>query len=174
MTTRTALPTNFDINPHYMFTVSHKLDAETTYNVLGQLKSIDISGSADKKEFKRVGDANATARYGSQTYDVTLAIYFDNDIEEVAALLGYRKPAGTGGWVGTESISFSPSNISDLKIEAWTGTTTAATLRTTETLADFRPGTIKFGIDSEGDARIAEITGTCDSYTIVPVAGLVS
>jgi hypothetical protein len=167
---RTALPT-FDIRPHYHYLVKNKLDADTAYTIVGQLKNIQVNGQADQKTFKRVGDVNATKRAGSIAWDVTITLFADNDIEEVARALGTKKPA-TGGWIGTETITLDPTKITDLQIEGYDGTGVSAVLQTTETLPNFTPAGLKAGVDAESDARTFEITGSCDSWSLAPSAAL--
>jgi hypothetical protein len=171
MTTRTDVLPTFDINAHYKYLVYQKLDADTAYQLLGQLKNIDVNGQADQKEYKRVGDQNATKRAGSIAWDVTVVLYDDNDFEEVARCLGAAKPS-SGGWIGTETVILDPTKISDFQIKKFDGVTTAANLLSTESLSNFKPAGLKAGIDAEGDARTYEISGSIDSWQWSPQAGM--
>ena len=105
---------------------------------------------------------------GSITTNVTLHIYVENDVTELARALGVVKPGG--GWAGTEEIDLDPSFIADFKVDNYDGTDSASLLVFTEYLNEFQPNKLTMNLEAEGDVRIAEMSGTAVAYYIVPVA----
>ena len=85
-------------------------------------------------------------------------------------MLGYIRPGG--GWLGSEDISLDPTLTSDLKLENYSGTTVGAALLFTEYIYGFRPMNFSIPEDADGDVRIAELSGSCASYYIMPTACL--
>lgn len=158
------------VRQQYLSMLYHKTPASGSWVLLDQGKVATPASKADEKSYNRIGDKNTLKVGGQVTTDVTLQVYLDSNLDEVAKALGYNRPGG--GWVGTEVITLDPTLISDLKIESYDGTTVGAALLFTEYIYSFRPMNFSIPEDADGDVRIAELSGSCASYYIMPTAGL--
>jgi hypothetical protein len=133
---RDALPT-FDVRQQYYYLVYHQLVASEygTWTLMGQLKSLEPNQSSDTTEFKRVGDPLSTKRSSAVGTDVTMTLYYDDTMDELAAVLGQRKPVS--GWVGNEKIQLDTTKYSNFKIVGFDGTAAASNIVSNEYLIRF-------------------------------------
>ena len=157
--------------PQYLSLVYHKIPGEADWTLLQQGRTLTPDQTANKTEAARIGDKNKTTVYGAITTDVTLRVYVDDDLQEVARVLGTARPGG--GWVGDEQIELDPTDVGDFKIENYDGATAAATLKFTEYINRFKPGRLSMGLDAEEEGgRFADLSGAADAYYITPAAGV--
>jgi len=168
--TRPAFNAPLTVRPQYLSLLYHKLPNETTWTLLDQARAITPNSTSDERNYARIGDASTLTVGGQVTTSVTLQVYMDNNLEEVARVLGIKRPSG--GWIGTETIRLDPTRVSDLKIESYDGVDVGADLLYTEMIYGFRPTGFSVPEEAEGDVRIAEINGSCSAYYIIPKAGL--
>lgn len=166
---RTDFNAALNVRQQYLSMLFHKVPGEAAWTLLDQGKVSTPSSSAEEKTYNRIGDLNTLKLGGQVTTDVTLQVYVDDHLDEVARVLGYIRPGG--GWVGTENIKLDPTKVSDLKIESYDGTDVGSTLLFTEYINQFRPMNFSIPEDADGDVRIAELSGSCVAYYIIPVAG---
>ena len=169
--TKPAFGHSLEVRQPYLSMVFHKIPGEASWTLLNQGRVVTPNQTTDTQEYKRIGDKNSKKVPGTVGTEVTLNIYVEDDITELARILGTKKPV-SGGWVGSEVIELDPSVVADLKVENYDGATTGSTLLFTEYINEFQPGTLNPNLDAEGDVRIAELSGTADSYYIMPAAGL--
>ena len=167
--TKSAFNNDLEVRQPYLSMVYHKIPGEASWTLLDQGRVVTADQTADEKEYNRIGDKNTLKIAGAITTDVTLNIYVEDDIEEVARILGTVMPGG--GWVGTEVIDLDPTFIADLKIENYDGPDTGAALLFTEYINRFKPMRFSIPEDAEGDVRIAELSGAATAYYIIPEAG---
>lgn len=169
--TRPAMSEALQVRPQYLSLVYHKIPGEANWTLIQQGRTITPDQTANKTEAARIGDKNKTTVYGAITTEVTLRVYVDDDLQEVARVLGIRKPSG--GWIGNEVIELDPTDVGDFKIENYDGATTAATLKFTEYINRFKPGRLSMGLDAEEEGgRFADVSGAADAYYIIPAAGV--
>jgi len=169
--TKAAFDHSLNVRQPYLSMVYHKIPGEAAWTLLNQGRVVTPNQTTDTKEYKRIGDKNSRKVPGTVGTEITLNLYLDDDLKELARALGIKKPV-SGGWVGTEVIQLDPSLVADLKVENYNGASVGATLLFTEYINEFQPGTLNPNLDAEGDARIAELSGTAATYYIMPVAGL--
>lgn len=158
-----------DVRQQYLSLLYHKIPGEANWTLIDQGRVASPAQSADVQEYSRIGDQNKLQVAGQITTDVTLNIYVEDDIEELARFLGTVRPGG--GWVGTEKIQLDPTKVADLKIVNFNGITTSASILFTEYINQFKPLNLGMPLDAEGDVRIAELSGTATAYYIIPAAG---
>ena len=168
--TKPAFDHSLEVRQPYLSMVFHKIPGESDWTLINQGRVVTPNQTTDTQEYKRIGDKNSKKVPGTVGTEVTLNLYIEDDIGELGRLLGQPMPGG--GWVGTEVIQLDPSVKADLKVENYDGATTGAALLWTEYINEFQPGTLNPNLDAEGDVRIAELSGTADSYYIMPTAGL--
>lgn len=166
---RAAFNATLDLRQQYLSMLFHKIPGEGSWTLLDQGKVSTPSAKADEKTYDRIGDQNQTTVAGQVKTDVTLQVYVDSNLDEVARMLGFVRPGG--GWVGTEVVQLDPTKISDLKLESYNGVTVGSTLLFTEYINSFRPMNFSIPEDASGDVRIAELSGSCTAYYIIPAAG---
>jgi hypothetical protein len=158
-----------NVRQQYLSMLFHKIPGEAAWTLMDQGKIATPDATADEKTYDRIGDEDQLTVAGQIKNSVTLQVYVDDHLDEVARVLGYVRPGG--GWLGTENIKLDPTKVSDIKLESYNGVAVGSALLFTECVNSFRP--LKFSIpeDASGDVRIAELSGSCTSYYIIPVAG---
>lgn len=167
---RIAFNADLQVREQYLSLLYHKTNAEMSWTLLDQGKSFQTSVTAETKDYKRLGDKNVKTVGGSTKVEVTLTLYTDANLDEVARSLGVIRPGG--GWVGSEQIELDPSVcVGDFKEESYNGTTVGATLVHTKYVDNFYGSSISDGWDSENEARTVEIKGTAGRYYLTPAAG---
>lgn len=167
--TRVAFNEALEVRQHYLSLLFHKIPGEAAWTLIDQGRVASPAQTADVQEYNRIGDKNKTSVAGQITTDVTLNVYVEHDIQELARFLGNVKPAT---WAGTEQIELDPTKIADLKIENYAGITVGSACLFTEYINQFKPLNLQIPLDAEGDVRIAELSGTAVAYYIVPTAGV--
>lgn len=165
---RIAFNLPLEVRQQYLSMVSHKIPGEAAWTLLDQGRVMSPSQQADEQAYSRIGDKNKLRVPGQVTTDVQVAIFVENDLQELARMLGV-KPVSTS-WAGTEIIQLDPMKIADLRIENFDDITVGSTLLSTEYINRFRPMQLTMALDAEGDARIAELSGSADDYYIIPAA----
>jgi hypothetical protein len=148
----------------------HKIPGEATWTLMNQARVITPDQTADKKEYRRVGDKMKKTVPGEITTDIKLNVYVEDNLAEVARILGTPRPSG--GWVGNEIIQLDPTKVCDLKIVNYDGVTVGSPELSVEYINAFVPGKLSIPEDAEGDVRIAELSGNAETYYIIPVAGV--
>jgi len=166
---RIAFNADLDLRQQYLSMLYHKIPGEAAWTLIDQGKVSTPSSKADEKTYNRIGDENQVKVAGQITTDVTLQVYVDDNLDEVARMLGFVRPGS--GWSGSEVIKLDPTKVSDLKLESYNGVTAGSTLLYTEYINQFRPMNFSVPEDADGDVRIAELSGSCASYYIVPESG---
>lgn len=166
---RPSMTADLQTRPQYLSLVYHKIPGEDAWTMINQGRTLTPDQTANKTEAARIGSKTKTTVYGAFTTDVTLRVYVDDDVQEVARILGVVKPGG--GWLGTEVIELDPTEVGDFKIENYDGATADANLVFTEYVNRFKPGRLSMGLDAEEEGgRFADLTGAADAYYIMPEA----
>ena len=169
MTTRPNFSADLEVRQQYLTMVYHKKPGEANWTLINQGKVLTPSAKADEKTYDRLGDKVQTKVAGQIAIDVTLQIYMESDLVEVARALGYIKPGG--GWTGSEEIQLTPENVGDFKLVSFAGTTLGSPEVHTEYVNYFTPLNFSVPDDASGDVRTAELSGSARAYYIIPVAG---
>ena len=166
---RGAFNANLQVRQQYLSLLYHKTNAEVGWTLLDQGKSFQTSVTADTKDYKRLSDKNVKTVGGSTKVEVTLTLYTESNLEEVARALGVIRPGG--GWLGSEQISLDPTVcIGDFKEESYSGTEIGvATPVHIKYIDDFYGTSLTDGWDAEEDARMIEIKGVAGRYYMTPV-----
>jgi len=167
--TRGAFNTALEVRQQYLSMAFVKIPGEAAWTLLDQGRVLTPDQSADEREYKRIGDRSSVKVASTVATSVNLSVYVEDDLEELAKVLGVTRPGG--GWVGNEEIKLDPTQILDFKIENYDGINVGANLLFTEYVNRFRGSKLTMTLDAEGDVRIAEITGACDDYYMIPEAG---
>lgn len=168
--TRSAFNSDLELRQQYLSMAFGKVPGQAQWTLIDQGRVMTPNQTADEQEYSRIGDKNKTKVAGTVVTDVTLNLYVEDDLEELALLLGAPMPGG--GFVGTEVLELDPSKVIDLKIENYDGITVGSALLFTEHINRFRPLNLSINLDAEGDVRIAELSGSASAYYILPAAGL--
>lgn len=167
--TRADFTAALQVRPQYLSMVYHKIPGEAAWTLIQQGRTLSPDLTADKTDVARIGDKNKTTVYGSITTDITMRLYFDNDVEEVARVLGVIKPAT---WVGSETIQLDPTLVSDFKIVNFDSATIGAAEKFTEYINHFAPGKLSPALDAdENGGRVVDLSGAAAAYYIIPAAG---
>jgi hypothetical protein len=167
---RTDFAHGLVVRQQYLSMLFCKIPGEAAWTLMNQARVASPDLTADKKEYRRVGDKNKKIVYGEITADVKLNVYVEDNIAEVARLLGTVRPGG--GWVGNEIIQLDPTKVCDLKLVSYDGVTVGSPELFTEYINQFAPGKLGIPEDAEGDVRIAELSGSAYEYYIIPAAGV--
>lgn len=166
---RDSFNSDLDLRQQYLSLVYVKIPGEADWTLIDQGRVVTPSQSAEEQEYSRIGDQNKTKIAGTITTDVTVQLYVEDDIEELAKMLGETRPGG--GWVGTEVIQLDPTNVIDIKVNNYDGVTAGANILFVEYINAFKPLGLSINLDAEGDVRIADVSGAATAYYIIPAAG---
>ncbi len=166
-----ARPTlgTLNVRPHFLSILSAKLPEDAGWTVLEQGETFTPDSSADSQEYKRIGDKNALKIAGSVGTDIGITVYFEDDLKELAMVLGIKKPGG--GWTGSEEIDLDPKRVIDFKVDNYNGTDSSAAVVSTEYIYAFRGAKFAMGLDANGEVRKADISGACAKWYMMPAAG---
>jgi len=167
MGVRPAFGSSLDVRQPYLSMVFQKIPGEAAWTLLNQGRTLSPDMSADTKTYSRIGDKNKKSVAGSVATSVTLHIYVEHDLKDLARALGHVQGAG---WAGTEQIDLDPAFVADYKIENYDGSDAGANLIFTEYINELSPNKLTMNLEAEGDVRIGELTGTAASYYIIPAA----
>lgn len=167
---RDSFNSDLDLRQQYLSLVYVKIPGEANWTLIDQGRVVTPNQTAEEQEYARIGDQNKTKLAGNITTDVTVQVYVEDDIEELAKMLGTTRPGG--GWVGTEVIQLDPTKVIDIKINNYNGVTTAASVLFVEYINAFKPMGLSINLDAEGDVRIADLSGAATAYYIIPAAGV--
>ena len=166
---RLAFNADLEVRQQYLSMVFVKIPGEAAWTLLDQGRVLTPNQTAEEKEYSRIGSQNKTKIAGAITTDVTVQLYCEGNIEEVARILGVVRPGG--GWLGSEVVRLDPTKITDIKIENYDGIATGAALVHTEYINYFKPMRFGINLDAEGDVRMAELSGAANDYYIIPEIG---
>ena len=153
--------TALDVREQYLSMVYHKVPGEASWTLIHQGRVVSPDVQAEKKTYSRIGDKNKTTRYGTAETTVNVELYAENDLEEVARMLGVTT------LIEGTVVQLDPTEISDLAIVNFDGITTAANIVWTEYINRFAPGQLTPALEAEGDARMFNISGAADAYYII-------
>lgn len=168
MTTRPAFDHDLELLYQQYTIIYYKAQTASTYIILNQGKKLDPSSKVGSTTNKRVGDTNAWTSRGAAEHSAGVSVYFEDDIKEIAGLLGYTIPST--GWAGTEEIKLDGTKKVDIKAVTFASTDSGAAELFTEYLLGFGCTEIKTTLDADNDnARVAELSGVADEYYFTAV-----
>jgi len=155
---RPSLPTQFDVSPQFYSIVT--LEDDT---VLGQLKSIEPSISIDSTKAGRVGSSTKKTLKKTKEGTLSMEVWADNDLGELALLLN-RSAAPTSG----QTVTLDPSaSAITLKIKKYDSEDTSATLLSTGYLYNYQALEWSFTLDEDGE-EVHSLSGDVeDIYTVL-------
>jgi hypothetical protein len=159
---------SLDVRQQYLSLVYHSFPGSGTWTLINQGRTVSPSQSADEQEYSRIGDKSKLKVAGTITTDVTVQIYVEDSLAELAMLIGDEVIGA--GWAGTEEIQLDPTVAHDLKIVNFDGITAASNILSNEYVNEFKPFNLGPPLEAEGDVRVADISGAAASYYIVPEA----
>lgn len=152
-------PAALQIRPDDFYVIYGKVvttdvgSADSDYVALGQVESLDWSDQYEDKAYDRAGLGTARVA-GTRKVDVTFRLYVDATMENVARVMGIKKPTS---W-GSEVIRLAPSRIIDFVLDGYSSTASNATVVHNIYIDDFSGRSIKGSVKSN-DAVMLEVTG---------------
>jgi len=167
--TRQAFNEDLEVRQQYLSMVFVKVPGEADWTLMDQGRVTTPDQAADEREYKRIGDRSSVKVAGTVTTTANISVYVEDDLEEMAKVLGFTRPGS--GWLGTEEIKLDPTKVLDFKIENYEGIDVGDALLFTEYVNHFQGSKLTMTLDAEGDVRIAEVSGSCADYYIIPEAG---
>ena len=135
-------------------------------NVLGQIRSVQPQAQGTVRQHARIGDVNQKSTAGPNQNTVTIEVYVDDNLYDLARVLGIEPPGG--GWTGSETIKLNPSVTAyDLTIEQYDVNDSTGTLKAVWTLKGCTPS--QFSPDITADSEVtAQIQVTCEDIYVTP------
>lgn len=154
---RPALPT-FD-GPHPQY---NSLLAKGG-TVLGQIRSVSPSDSIETVQAGRVGSNTKKTLRKSKNVTVSWSVWVDEDLSELAAVLGAASTPTTG-----QTLKLDPDNAEvTFQIENYDGVGSSSTLLSIIYMENYVATELSLSYDEDGE-QVAEVTGTLeDLYWIV-------
>lgn len=167
---RAAFTHDLETREPYLYVVYARTPGAASWTMLQQLAEISPESTAEEKSYRRIGDKNAKKIGGTVENSITLRVYWENNITEVATLLGQPKPGN--GWSASTYVELDPTKAVDVMMIGYDVIdTSTAVAKHVEYINAFRPITLRGSMAADGDARIAEITGSPTTWYIEPMAG---
>ena len=166
---RTLITQEFELRQQYLSQIYHAFPGGS-WTLLNQGRALSPNQSSNESEYGRIGSQNRKKVAQSVTTDVNVQVYVEDNLKEVALVMGGNVRPG-GGWLGSEIIQLDTTMAHNFKIENYDGITSSATLLSTEYVNSWRPSGVGAVLESEGDVRIFDFPGSADSYYIIPAAG---
>lgn len=156
--TRLALPDFDGPYPQY-YSIVTKLDG----TVLGQVRSINPADSLEVLKAGRVGSSTKKTLRKSKDTNVSVELWIDQDLAEVATFLGYTSTPTTG-----ETIKLAGDNDPvTMLVKNYDAEALAANLKSTVYLYGYVATKIGFTLDEDGE-QVASISGGLeDLYWVV-------
>lgn len=143
-------------------------ESASTWHLVNQGKTFEPNTKVGSTTNKRIGAVSASKTRGAAEHSLNASVYFEDDLKELAALMGYVIPAG--GWDGTTQLRVDGAKKVNLKAVTFASTDTGADELFSEYAIGFGITDYKPTIDADNDnARVAELTGDLDDYYMVPV-----
>jgi hypothetical protein len=165
---RSALPTFSDRSAE--LTLVFWGGTTATGQLLGQVQTFSWSDELQTRETYRVGDSSKHVVYTARNPTWELTLYEDDDVEEIALVMGTDKPT-SGAWAGTESIALSTSQATTtITVASYDAEATTANLKWIETLAAAKVNTANAG-RTANEVNTWTFAGDASTITITPSAG---
>lgn len=154
---------DLDLRQQYLSLVYVRTPGAAAWTVIDQGRVVSPSASAEEQEYSRIGDQNKTKIPGTVTTDLSVQIYMEDDVEELALFFG------DATYTAGETIQLTGTSIVDVMIENYDDVTATATPLFVEYINRFRPLNLAINLDAEGDVRVADISGAASAYYIIKV-----
>lgn len=141
--------------------------------VLGQVQSVDPDETVGTIEERRISDPEAFISKTTKSGTVTINLYDQDDMKELAVLLDPDNILDEGtGWVGTEAIKLTASAAKqDLTLEYY-DSISAGNLQKTLTLEGFQATGFRKGVTAGDGSIVNVLQGTTDDQYFTPTAGV--
>ena len=148
---RSALPAFDGPVPQY-----YSLVTDYAGNVLGQVRSLEISDSVDVTKAGRVGSSTKKTLKKTKDTNASLEVWVDSDLAEVAVALNASTPA-----VG-ETLKLDPdASSTTLYIKNYDGESASATLLSTIGLYGYLATELSMTLDEDGE-QVLSISATLE------------
>lgn len=95
--TRLNFNADLDLRQQYLSMLFAKIPGQAAWTLLDQGRVATPDATAQSKDYNRIGDPNTITKYGNVKTTITLNMYYDHDLEELALLLGQVRPGGRLG-----------------------------------------------------------------------------
>lgn len=162
---RDTLP-SFVTRESYLTIAYARAMGAASWTALGQVSSISPESTVNEKTYQRVGDENERRVGVSTKHDVTLGVYLQNNLSEIALVLNQARPGG--GWTAGSTVKLDSTLTVDIKLENYDGTAGTSVSQFAEYINNFRPLTLSIPIEADGNARTAQIRGSADAFYLMP------
>jgi len=153
---RPAIPTAFDVSPQYFYLLTLADDT-----VLGQIRSVQPSSSIENTRVSRVGSSTKTTLRKTKESTLALSVWPDNDLDEVARLLGATATPTTG----TEVKLAADATAQNLQLKKYDAEALSATELEVHLLSNFLALELSLPVDAEGEPVLA-MSGNIDDWVI--------
>ena len=167
---RAALPTFNDRSAELTYVFWGGTTATGT--LLGQVETFNWTNALESRDTYRIGASTRYTTYTSQNVDWDITIFEDDDISEIALIMGSSKPTA-GGWTAGTSIALSLSQAgTTVTVASYNSEVAAsATLLWEETLTVVK-------VDSVNPQRSANeinkwaFAGRADTVALTPASAM--
>jgi len=144
----------------------------TTSSPLAQVQNFDWTSERTSRDSYRVSDSTRYRAYLDINVSGNITLYEEDDIQELALLLGATKPT-TGGWVGTEAIELAVDNadIATVTIGNYDGEATTSTLLWTEVITNMSVDSVQRSVTAN-EQNVWAIAFSAERVHLAPEAGM--
>lgn len=168
MTTAAVMPTFDTTNAR-----SYILRKGST--VLGQVSNFSPRTSSGQSRVPRVGDSTKKIISDVVENQLSIELYTQKSMHEVALLMGTTVPTGGAGpWDGTTTISLNPDMTPfTMYVDVYNGPDEPTnSLVGTWTMTNFKPSSLNLQVSADSPALTCSIEGSFDVFTITPASGV--
>lgn len=167
---RAALPTMQERSAELTYVFWNGTTATGT--LLGQVESFNWTNSLENRDSYRIGDSSRHRSYTASNVDWDMTIYEDDDLQEVALVLGTVKPTAGGYTAGTSiSLSTAQSGVTVTVASYDVETAASAVLLWTETLSTAKVESVN-PTRSGNEMNMWAFSGTALTVALAPASGM--
>jgi hypothetical protein len=169
MATAAALPT-FDITTGRQYVLFKGAIA------LGQVVNFSPRITSSQSRVPRIGDSNKKVVSDVAENQLSIELYTQKSLKEVALLMGTTIPVGgSGPWDGTTTITLNPDVPAfDMVVKVYTTPDSGSNaLVQTWTMTNFKPSSLSFQVSADSPALTCSIEGSFEGFSILVASGTV-
>ena len=143
---------------------------------MGQVVNFAPRATSGQSRVPRVGDSTKKVVSDVVENQLSIELYTQKSLKEVALLMGTTIPgAGAGPWDGTTTIVLNPDVTPfTMYVDVYDGPEESTnTIVQTWTMANFKPSSLNLQVSADSPALTCSIEGSFDTFSILVANGVV-
>ena len=143
---------------------------------MGQVVNFAPRSTSGQSRVPRVGDSNKKIISDVVENQLSIELYTQKSLKEVALLMGTTIPnAGAGPWNGSTTIELNPDVAAfTMYVDVYDGPEESTnTVVQTWTMTNFKPSSLGLQVSADSPALTCSIEGSFESFSILVANGVV-